>query len=500
MDQKPEILIVDDDVGLASNLQDILEEEGYNIAVAHDGQAAIDFFGKNVFDLVFIDIKIPDISGVELIDKLTKLSLETMYIIITGHATLETAIQAVRHKNVIAYKTKPLDMNRLLVLTGQVIELKRAEHALRESEEMLSSFMDSATDAFALYDSQLILKEINKTALNMFPSGIKKDDVIGKNILEIEPNLKETGRYHQYLKVVKKGEPFFFEEVIPDPKFGDIHLAVKAFTVGDGLGLIMTDITERVRAEGVMKQHSLQLEDLVKERTKELKSAQEELVRKGKLAVLGQLASGVGHEIRNPLGVISNAIYYLKIVLSDADENIKEYMGIIASEIRNCDKIVSDLLGFSRTRSAEREKIAFSELVNQALEKQPPPEGVKVITDIAPDLPPVYIDPRQMGQVLSNLITNAFQAMPEGGKLTIRAQAKKDKLSLSITDTGCGISEENMKKVFEPLFTNKAKGIGLGLAISKNLVEVNRGSIEVKSREGKGSAFTVILPTKEENS
>ncbi|MCK4575553.1 ATP-binding protein, partial [candidate division WOR-3 bacterium] len=100
-------------------------------------------------------------------------------------------------------------------------------------------------------------------------------------------------------------------------------------------------------------------------------------------------------------------------------------------------------------------------------------------------------------QVLINLVTNAYQSMPKGGRVIISAQAKKEKVSFSITDTGVGISAQDMKKIFEPLFTTKERGIGLGLVVSKNLVEVNGGTIEFKSEEGKGSTFTVILPTKE---
>jgi len=278
------------------------------------------------------------------------------------------------------------------------------------------------------------------------------------------------------------------------------------------------DITERVRseeerarAEEALKEYSERLEEMVDERTQELRDAQEQLVRRERLAVLGQLAGGVGHELRNPLGVISNAAYYLKIVLPDADETTREYLGIISSEVRDAEKIVSDLLDFSRTKMPEREEIAISELVAQVLERRPAPEGVEVSTRIPPDLPPVFADSRQMGQVLLNLVANAHQAMPEGGNLTISAACRGDSggrcrgdpgdrpqwVSVSIADTGCGIPEENMEKIFEPLFTTRAKGIGLGLAVSKNLVEANRGSVEVESQEGQGSTFTVILPTKD---
>ena len=150
---------------------------------------------------------------------------------------------------------------------------------------------------------------------------------------------------------------------------------------------------ERKRAEEALKEYSERLEEMVEERTQELREAQEQLVRREKLAVLGQLAGGVGHELRNPLGVISNAIYFLQMVLSETDETTREYLGIISSEVRDAEKIVSDLLDFSRTRLPEREEVAVSDLVAQVLERRPAPEGVDVITEIGPDLPPCLWTP-----------------------------------------------------------------------------------------------------------
>lgn len=249
---------------------------------------------------------------------------------------------------------------------------------------------------------------------------------------------------------------------------------------------------ERKRGEEKLKEYSRRLEEAVVQ----LREAQEQLNRKERLAVLGQLAGGVGHELRNPLGVITNALYYLKMVLHDTDETTQEYLGIIASEVHNAERIVSELLDFSRIRPIESEEIGVSELVAKVLERQPPPEKMNVMTRIASNLSTVFIDPGQIMQVLTNLVTNAYQAMPDGGKLTISAQAEKDRVHLSISDTGCGISQENIRKIFAPLFTTQAKGIGLGLAVSKNLIESNGGRLKVKSKEGEGSTFTLILPTK----
>jgi len=262
----------------------------------------------------------------------------------------------------------------------------------------------------------------------------------------------------------------------------------------------LVENAERKRAEEALKEYSERLEEMAEERTKELREAQEGLIRKEKLAALGELAAGVGHELRNPLGVISNAAYFLKMTLSDADQTTREYLELISSEVRDAEKTISDLLSYPRIQPAEREEVAVSHLVAQVLEKQPPPEKVKVTTNIPSGLSPVFVDPHQIGQVLFNLVTNAYQAMPEGGNLTITAQEEPGQVAVSITDTGLGIAQENMAKIFEPLFTTRAKGIGLGLPVSRDLVEANGGSIQVHSEAGKGSTFTAFLPTKETQS
>jgi signal transduction histidine kinase len=255
------------------------------------------------------------------------------------------------------------------------------------------------------------------------------------------------------------------------------------------------EITARKLAEEKVHRLNEGLEQRVAKRTAQLKEVQAQLVRREKLAILGQLAGGVSHELRNPLGVLSNAIYFLKIVLADADEMVIEYLNIISAEIRKSEKIVSDLLSFSRQREAVREQVSLAALTESELVALSPlPEGVILSNQLQYDLPPVIIDPQQIGQVLTNLVTNACQAMTDGGTLTLNAVDEGSLLALSVADTGPGIPPENLNKVFEPLFTTKARGIGLGLAVSKQLVEANQGAITVVSHPGEGCEFTVRLP------
>lgn len=255
---------------------------------------------------------------------------------------------------------------------------------------------------------------------------------------------------------------------------------------------------ENARLFVAVRGQAAELEARVADRTQELREAQEKLIRHEKLAVLGQLAGSVGHELRNPLGVINNAIYFLRLTQPEAPEIVREYLGIIANETRNADKIISDLLDFSRSKVVEAEAISVAGLVQKTLERFPLPENIHARLELPADLPPVNLDVRQMTQVLGNLVVNACQAMPAGGDLVIGAQPSRPEaqafVALTVQDTGAGIPPENLKKIFEPLFTTKPKGIGLGLAVSKKLVEANGGQIEVESEVGLGTVFTLSLP------
>ena len=237
----------------------------------------------------------------------------------------------------------------------------------------------------------------------------------------------------------------------------------------------------------------------LEEKTRELEVAQEELVRKERLAILGQLAGGGSHELRNPLGVMKNSVYYLKMVLPE-DERVQKHLRIMEREVTTATRIVSDLLDFARAKPPSQAPTDLSELVREVLDRTPLAENVEVVARLAPDLPPVAVDALQVQQVLGNLITNGAQAMPEGGTLTIETARAEGGARVAVSDTGVGIAPENLEKIFQPLFTTKAKGIGLGLAVAQGLAEANGGTISVESAVGRGSRFLVVFPqkTKEE--
>jgi signal transduction histidine kinase len=227
----------------------------------------------------------------------------------------------------------------------------------------------------------------------------------------------------------------------------------------------------------------------------QLADSREKLLRQEKLAVLGQLAGGIAHELRNPLGGIKNSTYFLKMVLEQPTQEVTETLDILNKEIATSERIISDILEYASSKEPIKLRVDLNDVVQKALTRNTIPENIEVMSQVQEALPGILADPDKLSQVFENLILNALQAMSGGGRLIIKSEAPSPQwVAISFTDTGIGIMDEDLDKVFEPLYSGKAKGIGLGLAIVKRLVEQNAGTVEVQSQMEKGTTFTVKLP------
>jgi signal transduction histidine kinase len=226
---------------------------------------------------------------------------------------------------------------------------------------------------------------------------------------------------------------------------------------------------------------------------------EEQLRRADRLSALGELSAGMAHEIRNPLGSIRAAAEILQDGIDPADKR-HEFARILVREVDRLNRVVEDFLRFARPAPVERGRLDLNEALSAVLQltRQPALKN-SVRTELRPGrVPPLAGDREQLKQAFLNLVLNALQAMPQGGVLTVSSEAEGGEARIRFADTGQGIAPENLEKIFNPFFTTRDEGTGLGLAITHRIVQGHGGRIEVESRVGEGTTFTVILPLAEQ--
>ncbi|MBI4801234.1 MAG: HAMP domain-containing protein [Elusimicrobia bacterium] len=299
---------------------------------------------------------------------------------------------------------------------------------------------------------------------------------------------------------IKLGEGDF--DSLPDLSMPNDEIGELAHTfiqMSESLKIKTAELTS-AKEEQVRLNHSL--ENRVEARTRELKSAQDELIKKERLAAIGQMASVVGHEIRNPLAVINNSIYFIKTKINSAagssavpvEPKIIKHISIIESEIRQANGIIDEILGFARTRELNLKLTHLNSYVDDLLMSFPCPAHIELVKEMTSENPTVNIDTDEMTQAVRNLIKNGIEVMPERGKITVRTEVIGEMVRLDVEDAGHGIPKETLEKIFAPFFTTKARGTGLGLAVVKKVLDRHKGRVEVISTVGKGTCFKLFIP------
>jgi len=256
---------------------------------------------------------------------------------------------------------------------------------------------------------------------------------------------------------------------------------------------IIHDITQLKSVQEALRLNNEDLERRVEERTRALRDAQQALLRKERLVVLGQLSGGLAHQIRTPLTTISNAVAVLRRKLAEAaDPEIREVLRILSEEVWEANRIITDLLDFARVRPPTSVLMPVATLVESALAAAHPAHDIEVIRELDEDLL-AWVDERQTRDALANVIRNALEAMGEEGRLTLRATAAPPYLSITVDDTGPGLSEDALAHLFDPLVTTKALGLGLGLTTARALIE-NQGGDLRHIAHGDGARFEIRVP------
>ncbi|MBN1869511.1 MAG: PAS domain-containing protein [Candidatus Omnitrophica bacterium] len=399
------------------------------------------------------------------------------------------------HFEDLGTKTLLLNVRRLsirpmiLITIDDITEHRRMEKELsRLKEKKYQTLIENLPQKVFLKDTNSVYISCNENYARDLK--IKPEEIVGKTDYDFYPK-ELADKYHaDDLRIRTAGITEEIEErYIQDGQERYVH-TLKACLRDDrnnviGLFGLFWDITKRKQAEEALKQAY-----------DELKQTQTKLICSERLAVLGKLAATVGHELRNPLGVIRNSVYFLRTKLGPTvqDEKFKRHLNILEEEIIVSDKIVSDVLAFSRIKEPLLAETDINDSITALLETINITENIKVISRLNHELPHISADRVQLRQLFYNLIFNAIQAMPEGGELAIANRANNEMLEVDIMDTGVGISPEIVAEIFNPFFTTKNHGTGLGLLVCQSIMEAHKGSITVESEMGKGTKFTVKFP------
>ena len=320
-------------------------------------------------------------------------------------------------------------------------------------------------------------------------------------------------KLEEYVKAIAKGD--ITQKI-------DFRNSREIGNIGKALNTILQKMQDY---QEELKRLNKDLDNMVKQRTAELETSYQELketesmlVQSEKMAAVGQLASGIAHEVKNPLAVITQGIAYLEKAAIPDKERWAEILNMIKDAINRSDKIVRGLLGFARPSTSQLQPRSIKEVIDSALgliRHQLIENKIELSEQIAPNLPLVIIDDNQIVQVLVNLILNSMNAMPDGGKITLKIYTRKitklrphvgrraadyfkpgqTALICEIADTGRGIDEEDATKIFDPFYTSRSPGgTGLGLTITKSILEAHKGILDIESRKDKGTKATIILP------
>ena len=401
-------------------------------------------------------------------------------------------------------------------------DLEAAMKARKEAEStafLLQRAMEHSSTVILITDAKGVVEYVNPKFTEV--TGYTAEETLGK-----PPSIRQSGRtsrkkYDRLWETIQAGGEWE-GELYNKRKDGEFYWSYeKIVPIKDSQGVtthylsLEQDVTEKKTAEEAVKTANRRLEEMnrtleqrVNERTSDLEQANnrlieahDQLVRTEKLATIGELSAGVAHDLRNPLGTIKNAIYYLngKILNTEpARENprISEFLKIIDDEVDNSSKIITDLMDFARVSTPTFSPVDLGTLVQDCLSKLNLNEGIYINIQESHDEESMQVqaDGRQLHRVFQNLIQNAQDAMPDGGVITVSTKDNNGFAEVAVSDTGQGIDPDHVDKIFDPLFTTKTKGTGLGLAVCQQIVARHGGMIDVKSRLGVGAVFRVRLP------
>jgi two-component system cell cycle sensor histidine kinase/response regulator CckA len=481
------ILLVEDHEKSRQNLQRLIERRGHEVVSVASAEQAKMVIRDESFPFLILDWMLPGQSGIDLCRELRAEARgdELFILLVTARADTEDLEQALA-AGASDYLTKPLDVAllnvRLSVAERQIRELAERNHAraaLQQSAKTMANVLENTTDGFFAVDEKWKFTYANTQAELLL--GRKRAELVGKVLWEEFPQLQDSLFEENYRRV--KSEQVSIDFQASDPA-GKIWFEMRAYPSNDGVSVFFRDVTERKRIE-------------------------EERLTTSKLESLGTLAGGIAHDLNNILTVISGNIGLAQIETPSEAGTLLSFLSKAGQAARHAAHLSSQLLTFSKGGAPLKRVSVISDLLAQAAEFSLYGSNLRADIDIPSDLWKAEVDPGQIEQVVNALMINAREAMPHGG--TVRISARNVELTetigallppgryikATISDRGSGVPDELASKIFDPYFTTKPIGSGLGLSISYSIVKKHGGMLHLEASSSEGATFVFYLPAAE---
>lgn len=536
------VLVADDEVQTTVMLTRIFEREGYRVHSTYDGAAALEAAQELLPDLILLDVQMPKMNGFETLQALREnpVTASIPTIIVTAKARQPSDIAYGLNLGADDFVQKPFDPRELLARASSKIRAHKLEEALHRRSQELEILLRVGEALNQHVNVNELLNLVPYLVLDLLPGSVsviyRFDEQLNVQQVKLESKRVEATSIpdHEHQQLVEKflsgGTSIFWNDSIPGPITGfPSGIAVPLQHGGKALGMLMLasnlnnfnyDENHLRLFEGIGRQaalalrnaelyeiqikYSSQLEVMVEAKTQELKSAQEMLIRSEKLASIGELAASIAHEINNPLQPIR---INLGDMLEDIQNNIPidiRAIQITQESVERIRRIVNQLLDFAGKRNnsnLEMELVDIGKIIETVVSlnrKFFEKEGMQIRLDMPTELP-MYGNKDQLEQVFMNLVLNAQAAMERGGTLSIKGWINKGEIITQFADTGCGIPHEQINKIFDPFFSTKLNGTGLGLFVSYGIIQNHNGTIDVDSKVNSGTTFTIRLPSDQPN-